>query len=171
MKRMVVATLGILIFVFLLPMVQGFNQTCSNGIVHKTIGIDVNSEVTTVTITENCTYGCSDNGIECDILATDNLSFGILPLAIIFVALIFAYLATKMDKNWYQLLFVGSCMLFILLGMGTLGMFTTLTMSQTQGLMFTGFHMTLIIFGLFLLITLVLLIQYVFKPMFEKTVI
>jgi hypothetical protein len=141
---------------------------CTDGFLIKNITKEISGTEVTFIENETCPYGCSDSGIECNELASANPNFVLFPIAILIVAGIFAFLSVRTNKEWFQFLFLGLTMIFLILSMGLFAGYTTLTIVQTKTLLTYGYQATIYgaIFTLFILF--LLLLFNVFKPIFEK---
>ena len=145
-----------------------YNISCVNGYLIKNGTINVNGNDYTFFQNTSCPYGCSDSGTECDRLAIENQNFVLYPIAMLVVAAIFSFLSVKTDKNWFQFLFLGLTMIFIILSMGLFSGYTTLTITQIETLFIYGYQAVIIGTVFTSLILFIFLLWNIFKPIFER---
>jgi hypothetical protein len=147
-----------------------YNITCVNGNLIKNGTLDVNGQNYVFFQNTTCPYGCASNGIECDELVRSDVNFVLYPISMLIISAIFGFLAVKTEKKYFQFLFLGLTMLFIIIGMGLFAGFLTMTASQMEGLLVIGYQAS--IFGTFfvLFILVILIIMQIFENMKVKVV-
>lgn len=165
-----------------IPYTQAFNTSCSNGVLHKEQNISVSGTVIPITVDENCTYGCSDNGIECDSLASGRSDFVLIPLFTLLVAGLFAFLMVKQEGTWiekkestynvnyYKLIFLGGMISFLFISMGMLVSYPTITISQVTSILSQGWLTLMTLLILILFVTGISIFVYLIK-MAQKQVV
>lgn len=174
MKKVIVLMFSLIVLGTLLTEnVQGFNQTCSNSVLSKTKLIQLEGMVNdnlTMTENENCTYGCASNGVECDSLASESLSFGLIPITLLIVAALFAFLTTRTEGH-YQILFLGLTLIFLIIPIGLLASYPYITSSQVQGVVAFGYHSLIIASIVIVFIVILTLFIVLAQNKFKKKVV
>lgn len=144
------------------------NETLENGVTLNVSG----TPITIVQETINCPYGCINNsgqyGDECNELVNENINFILFPISMFLVAGIFGFLSTKMDKNTFAVLFLGLTLVFIILGMGFLVSWASLTVTESTALVTTGYTASIwsLILTVFMFVLMIILTAV--KPILEK---